>query len=828
MENLFKLKRKKSIFRAIFVPLIFVMILQSIIFYFSTIYGGVEESINQNAADVFMGQLTNRKNELEATYNNKWIYLETCESKIQSVYEKFECEKGELPFVDDTKTQIDFLGEVSETLFATLRSNQVSGIFLILNDEAKQTTFKDGKPDDKYGLCIIDSDPTSTFVNRDDLLIRRSPSALVEQMGCSLDSWWEAKYLFKSEKDGAFYYEPLNAAWENKGALSKDLGYFCLPHSESSASQEVVSHSIPLTDSEGRPYAVLGIEISTKYLESFIPSSDLSSDGNASYVLAMHNKDKGKCIPFAYNGTTFSRYFEIGKVINCDKKDKTGGFDIHSNDNTKFYGVKSDIHIYNNNNPFEDDQLTIMAIEKHSILFSYSYRIKVMIFTVSALSLILGIICILFVSRRFSSPITDLAKKAENVTQKTQFKLEHINIKEIDQLVDSIETLNENVSKEIARTEFFSRMSHDMRTPMNAIISFSSKELLENKTEKEKEEYLQKIHSSSEYLLGLINEVLDITKIESDKVELRYKVLPVSSIWDTVITVVDELAKKNNIQFVKNVPYDNNDKYNIDSQHISQIIMNILSNAIKFTKNGGMVSLDIYIVPTDDNNVDCNITIKDTGVGMSKEFMQKLYDPFEQENTDFEGTGLGLTISKKLVTLMNGTIECISEKNVGTEFYITIPLEKAKEGDLIESEELETLSQEECDKILDGKHILVCEDHPMNAQIAKMLLERKNVKVDVEVDGQKGFERFMSSSENEYDAILMDIRMPVLDGLATTKAIRSLKREDAKTIPIIAMTADAFADSVMACKEVGMNAHLAKPINPGKVYSTLSEYISRR
>ncbi|MDD3338900.1 MAG: ATP-binding protein, partial [Lachnospiraceae bacterium] len=442
---------------------------------------------------------------------------------------------------------------------------------------------------------------------------------------------------------------------------------------------------------------------------------------------------------------------------------------------------------------------------------------------VSLLSLILGLFCILLVSRRFASPITALAKRVEDMEPQAGFELDRLGITEIDQLVDSIETLNRNVSKDIARTEFFSRMSHDMRTPMNAIISFSSPELLENADETVKNNYLEKIHFSGEYLLGLINEVLDMTKIESKKTELHLSPTLISHTWETVISIIEKLAQKKNLHFTKDIADYPGLFLLADEQHLNQILVNLLSNAVKFTPDNGEIELHISIDDKRDDPeyADCNIIIRDTGIGISQNFMKDLYTPFEQENDSREGTGLGLSIAKKLVELMGGVIECESAKGMGTTFFIYLSMKKCAAPSAVSPavpEKVPTVS-------LEGKQILVCEDHPMNTQIICRLLERKGIQVTATENGLKCVEAFAHAPENTFHGILMDIRMPVMDGLTAAGRIRSLNRKDAASIPIIAMTANAFAEDVRASHKAGMNAHLSKPIEPDKLYSTLESLI---
>lgn len=821
--------KKRSIFQAIFVPLICLMIAQSVIFYGAAVYGGVKDTLNQNAADIVRERLTNRKNELETEFNNNWTDMNYYEQNIGKLYNDYEHLYGKQPFIDQKDTQIRFLGEASKLLVDMIRSNQVNGVFLILNDKPNKVSFPQSESVDvKYGVNIRDMDATSAYTGTDDLLIERSPSSLVETIGCSLDSWWDASYQFSSKEDGLFYYQPLQAAYNNPEADGEDIAYLCGAHHISSSDPQVVSYSIPLMDEDGYPYGVLGVELTVQYLASLMPNQEINNSNDSCYVLGIRPKDGTECSPIATSGTIYSRCFSSDATIDCSATDKMGGFIVTGHDDVTMYGDMAKLNIYNNNNPFEDDELVLIAMTQRDSLFYYSNQIKRMLFLVSMITLTLGVIGIFCVSRRFAAPITSLARKARTMDSHSRYHLEHLGIQEIDLLVDSIEELNANVSKEIARTEFFSRMSHDMRTPMNAIISFSSAEMLEGADEAQRDEYLGKIHSSGEYLLGLINEVLDMTKIESNKVDLHYETIKADTICETVIPMVEKLAMKNHVTFIHKLELPDDLYLKVDTQHLNQIMINLLSNAVKFTPEGGTVKLEIcrYEKVEISNKVYCTIIVEDTGIGMSDKFMEKLYTPFEQEHEGEGGTGLGLSITKKLVELMGGTIQCNSELGTGTKFMLTIAFDKMeKKEQQVIPKSIEPESQPEEKEHLDGKHILLCEDHPLNTQIAIRLLERKGMIVDTASNGRIGVDKFAQSKLYEYDAVLMDIRMPEMTGLEAADAIRHLDREDAKVIPIIAMTANAFEEDIRKSRAAGMNEHLSKPIEPEKLYHALNELI---
>ena len=263
----------------------------------------------------------------------------------------------------------------------------------------------------------------------------------------------------------------------------------------------------------------------------------------------------------------------------------------------------------------------------------------------------------------------------------------------------------------------------------------------------------------------------------------------------------------------------------MDYVRVRQVIMNLLSNAVKFTPEGGQIRLELMREDMDDGTLHVSVVVRDTGIGMSQEFIHSAFDAFTQEAKDDDnrgGTGLGLTITKQLVNVMGGTIECESVKDQGTTVIVTFDFPKVEKDERSE----EDLLKQGASLDLTGKRLLLVEDHPMNMQIAKILLEKRHAEVVVARDGQIGVDRFASSSEGYFDGILMDIRMPNMDGLTATREIRKLPRPDAGRIPIIAMTANAYAEDVQKALEAGMDEHLAKPIDPKKLYATLARFFS--
>lgn len=393
------------------------------------------------------------------------------------------------------------------------------------------------------------------------------------------------------------------------------------------------------------------------------------------------------------------------------------------------------------------------------------------------------------------------------------------------------------------KTDFFSRMSHDIRTPMNIIIGMTAM-AQENKNPPATDDCLDKIRTSSTFLLGLVNDVLDMSKVESGNVKLNLEPYSFAEYDNYLKSIILPLCDQKGIKFVYNHDKDIIRTFMMDKLKLNQIFFNILSNAVKFTPEGGSITLTMGATPLGKGMYRIHSEIKDTGIGMSEEFQKHLFEPFSQEeqkrDSEHVGTGLGLAIVKKYVELMGGKIWLTSAIGKGTTFFLEEDFKEVPQGqELKQSSNVNATPKENIPSTaetgsapaqdaytaLQGKHILVCEDHPLNQQLIKHLLEKKGLLVTMADDGQRGVSAFTSSTPNYYDAILMDIRMPIMNGLEATKAIRALSRPDAQTIPIIAMTANAFDEDRQESLKAGMNEHIAKPINPKLLFAALLKFI---
>ena len=387
------------------------------------------------------------------------------------------------------------------------------------------------------------------------------------------------------------------------------------------------------------------------------------------------------------------------------------------------------------------------------------------------------------------------------------------------------EAQNANAAN-IAKTTFLNHMSHDIRTPMNAIIGFTDI-ALKLKPDREVENYLKKIRQSSEYLMTLMNDVLDISRIESGKLE--YKPVPVDlgDMVNTVLSIARGYAENRDLIFTVSTEKLKNPYVMADELRIREVLLNIIGNAVKFTKDGGTISFAAESRPgKDEQHIIVRSRISDTGIGMSEEFQTRIFDEFSQENngarTSYKGTGLGMAIAKRYVDIMGGKIEVSSRQGVGSTFTVEIPLLIA-EHVLVEKEE-----KLRNDIAVRGLHVLLAEDNDLNAEIAVTLLEEKGMIVTRAADGKSALTQFCNTAPGTFELILMDIMMPEMNGYETTKAIRNMPdRPDGKKIPIIAMTANAFAEDIQAALDAGMDGHVAKPVDMGVLLSVITKHVKR-
>ncbi|MDO4482177.1 MAG: ATP-binding protein [Bacillota bacterium] len=399
-------------------------------------------------------------------------------------------------------------------------------------------------------------------------------------------------------------------------------------------------------------------------------------------------------------------------------------------------------------------------------------------------------------------------------------KLEQETNKELNRLRMEAETAN------AAKSTFLNNMSHDIRTPMNAIIGFTNIALKQSPPPEIKN-CLDKISDSSEHLLALINDVLDISRIESGSIKYEPVPADINEITDSVLTIMYGYLSNRNITFKTEIEEPETRYLMTDAVRVREVLVNILGNAVKFTNDGGTINYSVSFRPgKDERFINVRYRIADTGIGMSEEFVERIFDEFSQEEhgarTKYQGTGLGMAITKQYVDLMGGTISVESKKGAGSVFTVELPMEISDGGEVKKKDHYAGSSD------LTGLKVLLVEDNDLNAEIAVVLLEELGIKITRSSDGDEAVRLFDENPQGTFDLILMDVMMPKMNGYEATKAIRSMKnRPDAGEIPIIAMTANAFAEDVQASLDAGMNDHVAKPIMIDEVVRTIVRNIDK-
>lgn len=372
-----------------------------------------------------------------------------------------------------------------------------------------------------------------------------------------------------------------------------------------------------------------------------------------------------------------------------------------------------------------------------------------------------------------------------------------------------------------SKNDFLAKMSHDIRTPLNAIIGMNYIAATQVEKDSPAMDSLKKIETAAKYLLSILNDILDMSKIESGKMEIRQVEFSMSGLLASINSIVGIQAEEKGVSFTLSAHKSLGQFYIGDGLRINQILMNLVSNALKFTDKGGHIDVNAEPVEKEGEEKVIRFTVADDGIGMTEGFMQHIFDPFTQDGSEianqYGGSGLGLSIVKNLVEQMNGHVGVVSKKDVGSTFTVELPLNEAQMADNAGEERPEKLDESR----LAGMRILLAEDNELNRIIAKEILQMFDVEVDEAVDGKNALEQFEAKSAGYYAAIITDIRMPVMDGYEMSERIRHSGHPDAQAIPIFAMSANAFDDDVAAASSHGMNAYLKKPIDVDELKATL-------
>jgi signal transduction histidine kinase/PAS domain-containing protein/ActR/RegA family two-component response regulator len=375
-----------------------------------------------------------------------------------------------------------------------------------------------------------------------------------------------------------------------------------------------------------------------------------------------------------------------------------------------------------------------------------------------------------------------------------------------------------------AKSVFVSNMSHDLRTPLNGVMGFIDLAMQE-KDQTKKQEYLQKSDSSAKLLLDIVNDILELSRIENGKVQLEEQNVNEMDLIPSIVESLIPSAEQKNIKIDADYSYIQDRTICCDKLKVERIVLNLVSNSIKYTPEGGTIKISFLPGPKEYPAGNLSLSIEDNGIGMEPEFMEHMFEPFTQEkraeSSNVQGTGLGLSIVKHYVELMHGKIDVKSTLNEGTRWVISLPIQNGEQGTA------ETMHTDAL-KNFAGKKILVCEDNQMNMEIVTAILHKKGIDVEQARNGKEGIIKFLGSHEKEYDAIFMDMYMPIMDGVSAVKLIRAAERKDAKTVPIIAMSADVFEKSVQNAKKAGMNGYVSKPIDTNHLFAVLAELLDTK
>lgn len=396
-----------------------------------------------------------------------------------------------------------------------------------------------------------------------------------------------------------------------------------------------------------------------------------------------------------------------------------------------------------------------------------------------------------------------LLKNLKQQEEKNSILLERN--KQLEAAIEQAERINQ------IKSEFFSHISHDIRTPINGIVGMTSIAMKYPDRKDRVLDCLKKIDDSSKHLISLLNDILDMSRIESGKTIMNYEPMDMQKIMESCACLIEGLLSNRDVTFVREFAIWKHPMLMGDELHLRQILINILGNAVKFTPDGGKIYFQVKESSSCCGKAVYHFEIEDTGIGMKPSFLETIWEAFSQEKyenySNYKGTGLGMAITKRLVDLMGGRITVESKLGVGSRFVVEIAFD-------IDSNFREKADvRKESQFSLKGKKVLVVEDIELNREIVQILLGEEGVDITIAENGQLAVNIFNNSQANTFDAILMDVRMPIMDGLSATRTIRALPRIDALTIPIIAMTADAYEEDIRKALEAGMNDHLSKPIN---------------
>lgn len=534
-----------------------------------------------------------------------------------------------------------------------------------------------------------------------------------------------------------------------------------------------------------------------------------SSEYARNYVLTLQSLLSG----YYTNQDGTVMVVDQGKVIACNDVSKIGENTLNDATVQTIKKNADSEHIIHIN----DSHCYGLMVKQRSY-YLYAYIPDSIVFSTLPLKLLL----VLFIYSLFLALVWLLLRQSERKYEKLELEKDNLYKEQLIEAAKKAEVAN------VAKTEFLQRMSHDIRTPINGICGMvEMAEYYKDDLEKQAE-CRNKIKDASHLLLELVNEVLDMGKLESGEYVLEDRPFNLRQVCQEVISVIGKLAAERNIQIIMDDICIQHWNLIGSPIHVKRLFMNIMSNAVKYNKENGKIILRCHELESNDSNTALiQFACEDTGIGMSEEYQEKIYEPFTQENqsiqTKYGGTGLGMPIAKKLIEKMNGTLTFESKENEGTTFVVTIPFEI----DQTITEDTSKQLEEDHSDFLKDINILLVEDNELNMEISQFVLENAGATITKAWNGKEALSIFESSEIESFDVILMDVMMPIMDGIEATKQIRALSRKDAHTIPIIAMTANAFSEDRLKTKQAGMNEHIAKPLNAEYTIQTIRNVINK-
>lgn len=654
----------------------------------------------------------------------------------------------------------------------------------------------------------------------------------------------ETQALLRAVESNRQVMENVNTNYKNGGKLTENL--------LKKYAEQLWLHGILVLDSDGKEVCGYAKDkkVKKQFLENYSKKTVLAGDGHivrsysqriylsdGSYInmAATARKDAdGVIVTYYYISAECAQTYSLtlqslleGYQISTDGTIMVAdeGEVIASNDKKLIGQNTADNAIVQILKKHRDSKHIVHVYKKHNYgimlkqrdYYIYAYVADSVIFSTvpqNIVFIMVMYVCVIII-------LWILLGKSEREHLKLEVKNETLYKKELQEAAKRADAAN------VAKTEFLQRMSHDIRTPINGICGMLDvAEYYKDDLDKQAE-CRSKIKDASNLLLELINEVLDMGKLESGQVELDNQPFNLQEILNEVIVVIDKLAAEQGIVLIqKNFEVSH---WNLigSAGHVKRLLMNIMSNAVKYNKRNGTITIECRELPSiKEGSAVLEFICEDTGIGMSEEYQKKIFEPFTQEDSSVQskygGTGLGMPIAKSLVEKMEGTLTFESEERKGSTFVVKIPF--MIDADTGKKEREDILEEKPS---IAGYHILLVEDNELNMEIAEFMLSTEGATVKKAWNGKKAVEIFKKSRPGEFDAILMDMMMPVMNGYQATGKIRAMKREDAKTIPIIAMTANAFTEDRIKSKKAGMNAHISKPINAEKVIDTLDKLVRK-